>query len=190
MKLLPPRSPLEDDRVTVPRDDAVAAVAQLYAEQALGMTRLAYVMLGDRAAAEDVVHDAFVGLCRRWKNLTDTRKAQSYLRSSVLNGCRSALRRQIRNRDAPVSRPDALGPLGAEAPGADIPLLAGEDRRAVMAALRRLPHRQREALVLRYYLELPDPEIAQTMGIGESTVRSTAHRGLAALARILTKELS
>lgn len=185
MKLLSPRSPLEEP-VTVPPDDA-AAVSRLYAEQALGLTRLAYVMLGDRAAAEDVVHDAFFGLCRRWTNLTDTGKAQSYLRSSVLNGCRSALRRQRRNRDVPALRPDTLG---TAAPGADVPLLTNEDRRAVMAALRRLPDRQREALMLRYYLDLPDTEIAQAMGIGESTVRSTAHRGLAALERILMKELS
>jgi RNA polymerase sigma factor (sigma-70 family) len=184
MKLLPARSPLED-RVTVP-PDGTAAVSRLYAEQALGITRLAYVMLGDRAAAEDVVHDAFFGLCRRWTDLTDTQKARSYLRSSVLNGCRTALRRQGRNRDVLALRPDILGP---DVPGADVPLLANEDRQAVMAALRRLPHRQREALVLRYYLELPDTEIAQTMGIGESTVRSTAHRGLVALERILTKEL-
>jgi RNA polymerase sigma factor (sigma-70 family) len=141
-----------------------------------------------RAAAEDVVHDAFCGLCRRWDHLTDPRKAPAYLRSSVLNGCRSVLRRQARARgEAPAPDP---GSLGVEAFGADAPLLAGEDRRAVLAALRRLPHRQREVLVLRYYLELPDAEIARTMGIGESTVRSTAHRALTVLERKLTGEPS
>jgi RNA polymerase sigma factor (sigma-70 family) len=74
--------------------------------------------------------------------------------------------------------------------GADAPLLASEDRRAVLAALRRLPERQREVLVLRYYLELSDAEIARTMGIGESTVRSAAHRGLTTLERLLTGESS
>ena len=158
--------------------DSAAIVTALYAEHALGLTRLAQVMLGDRAAAEDVVHDAFTGLCRRWDYLIDAGKAQAYLRSSVLNGCRSVLRRQARSHsDVLPLRPDALS--------ADTPLLASEDRHAVMAALRRLPDRQREALVMRYYLELPDAEIARAMGIGESTVRSTVHRGLAALERVL-----
>jgi RNA polymerase sigma-70 factor (sigma-E family) len=159
-------------------DDAASIVSALYAEHALGLTRLAQVMLGDRAAAEDVVHDAFCGLCRRWGDLTDPRKAPAYLRSSVLNGCRSVLRRQARGAVDPT--------LGEQTLGADAPLLASEDRRAVLAALRRLPDRQREVLVLRYYLELPDAEIARTMGIGDSTVRSAAHRGLATLERLLT----
>lgn len=168
--------------------DATASVAALYAEHALGLTRLAQVMLGDRAAAEDVVHDAFCGLCRRWDHLADSRKAPAYLRSSVLNGCRSALRRQARGRGQVRTLGDDA--LDSAAPGADGPLLASEDRRAVLAALRRLPHRQREVLVLRYYLELSDAEIARTLTIGESTVRSTAHRGLAALERTLTGESS
>jgi RNA polymerase sigma-70 factor (sigma-E family) len=177
MKLLSAARTNQDD----PRD-GTAIVSALYAEHALGLTRLAQVMLGDRSAAEDVVHDAFCGLCRRWDYLTDAGKAQAYLRSAVLNGCRSVLRRQARKPEVAVLSPDV--------PSADAPLLASEDRRAVMAALRRLPGRQREALVLRYYLELPDAEIARAMGIGESTVRSTAHRGLVALERILTRELS
>jgi len=170
--------------------DTTAAVAALYAEHALGLTRLAQVMLGDRAAAEDVVHDAFCGLCRRWDHLADPRKAPAYLRSSVLNGCRSALRRQARGGGPVWTLGDEA--LDSAAPGADAdgPLLACEDRRIVLAALRRLPHRQREVLVLRYYLELSDAEIARTLGIGDSTVRSTAHRGLAVLERTLTGETS
>jgi RNA polymerase sigma-70 factor (sigma-E family) len=169
--------------------DATAIVAALYAEHALGLTRLAQVMLGDRAAAEDVVHDAFCGLCRRWDHLTDPRKAPAYLRSSVLNGCRSALRRQARGGRVWTPGDEALD-SAAPGVGADGPLLASEDRRIVLAALRRLAHRQREVLVLRYYLELSDAEIARTLGIGESTVRSTAHRGLAILERTLTGETS
>jgi len=168
-------------------DDAASIVSALYAEHALGLTRLAQVMLGDRAAAEDVVHDAFCGLCRRWGDLTDPRKAPAYLRSSVLNGCRSVLRRRARGAVDPALGAEVLFSQGASGlgAGADAPLLASEDRRAVLAALRRLPDRQREVLVLRYYLELPDAEIARTMGIGESTVRSAAHRGLTTLERLL-----
>jgi RNA polymerase sigma-70 factor (sigma-E family) len=179
MNLLSARQTRDDEGAA---RDLEAVVSALYAGHAGGLTRLAYVMLGDRAAAEDVVHDAFAGLCRRWGHVADAGKAQAYLRSSVLNGCRSVLRRQAR---APQ-----LAALSPEALGADAPLLASEDRRAVLAALRRLPDRQREVLVLRYYLDLPDAEIARAMGIRESTVRSTAHRGLAAAERILTGESS
>lgn len=149
-------------------DDADAAVAGLYARHALGLTRLAQVMLGDRAAAEDVVHDAFAGLYRQWGQLRDASKAQAYLRSAVLNRCRSALRRAARS---PVMESFEHVPDAASA------LLASQARQSVLAALRRLPDRQREALVLRYYLDLPDSEIAAVMSIGTSTVRSTVHRG-------------
>jgi DNA-directed RNA polymerase specialized sigma24 family protein len=124
--------------------DAEAALTDLYRLHALRLIRLGYVMLGDRQAAEDVVQDAFAGLYRRWGRLTDHTKALQYLRSSVLNGCRTTI--------------------------------------------RRLPDRQREALVLRFYLDESDAEIARLMGIRESTVRSTTHRALAALGRLLGEE--
>ena len=101
----------------------------LYHEHALGLTRLAHVMLGDRATAEDVVQEAFTGLFRRWMFLDDTAKAPAYLRSAVLNGCRTVARR---------SAPPVLADVTA-VDGADMPLLAAEERRAVLAALRELP---------------------------------------------------
>lgn len=171
-------------RKTAPADAAAeAAVTALYHEHALGLTRLAQVMLGDRAAAEDVVQDVFIGLYRRWGHLEDPAKAQSYLRSSVLNRCRTTLRRTGRANDAP-----AAATMHVDA--ADSGVLAAEDRRVVMTALRSLPDRQREVLVLRYYLDLSDADIAKAMGIRGGTVRSTAHRGLAALATILKMESS
>lgn len=148
----------------------------LYREHALGLTRLAHVMLGNRAAAEDVVQEAFCGLYRRWQHLADTDRALQYLRSSVLNGCRSALRRT--SRELPVFHQPAV--VSAESAA-----LTGEERRAVMHALRRLPDRQREVLVLRFYLEQSEAETARAMGIQQSTVRSTTHRGLTALGRQL-----
>jgi DNA-directed RNA polymerase specialized sigma24 family protein len=84
------------DGESLGRPDARRAVTALYQAQALGLIRLAVVMLGDRAAAEDVVQDAFCGLYRRWHALSDTDNALSYVRSSVINGCRSALRRRGR----------------------------------------------------------------------------------------------
>jgi len=73
---------------------AAEAVTALYEAHALGLIRPAVVMLGDRPAAEDVVQEAFCGLYRRWHALSDTANALAYVRSSVINGCRSALRRR------------------------------------------------------------------------------------------------
>lgn len=156
---------------------AQAAVTAVYEAHALGLIRLAHVMLGDRAAAEDVVQEAFCGLYRRWDRLAGPDKALAYVRSSVLNGCRSALRRKPRN--------DIGGMSPLSVTSAESAALAGEERRQVMRSLRRLPDRQREVLVLRFYLELPEAEIARQMGIRPSTVRSTTSRALAALARAL-----
>jgi RNA polymerase sigma-70 factor (sigma-E family) len=154
-----------------------AAVGALYAEHALGLTRLAYIMLGSKAAAEDVVQDAFCGLYRRWPHLSDQSKALGYARASVLNGCRSVLRRRV---TLELDEASAMSTGSAESA-----LLTEEARREVMIALRRLPDRQREVLTLRFYLDLPDNEIAAVMGIGPGTVRSAAHRGLASLRRAL-----
>ena len=165
----------DDDRAA-----AEAAVTALYAAHALGLTRLAQVMLGDRGAAEDVVQEAFAGLFRRWAFLNDTAKAPQYLRSAVLNRCRNVLRS--------AARPIPLVPVAVD--GADSALLAAEARHAVLAALRTLPHRQREALALRYLLDLPDAEIAQAMGIRPGTVRSAVHRGLTTLERLMREETS
>jgi RNA polymerase sigma-70 factor (sigma-E family) len=157
--------------------DARAGVTALYQDHALDLVRLAHVMLGDRAAAEDVVQEAFGGLYRRWKHLADVDRALQYLRSSVLNGCRSALRRRRTAAKDTTHQPSAVS--------AEFAALASEERRAVIQALRRLPDRQREVLVLRFYLDEPAAEIARVMGIRPSTVRSTTHRALTALGRML-----
>jgi RNA polymerase sigma-70 factor (sigma-E family) len=161
-------------------DDVRAAVTALYREHVLGLVRLAYVTTGSRSVAEEVVQEAFCGLYRRWGQLSDTNKAVGYLRSSVLNGCRSAWRRAQR-------RPRMAHLPPAES--AEAAALTAEDQREVVAALQRLPDRQREALVLRFYLDLTDAEIADAMSISPGTVRSTIHRGIAALGIVL-KETS
>ena len=154
----------------------------LYQAHALGLIRLAVVMLGDRAAAEDAVQEAFCGLYRRWHHLSDPGKALSYVRSSVINGCRTALRRQRRQA--------RLAPSTGEAPGesAEARALAGEEHRQVLTAIRRLPDRQREVLVLRFYLDLDEAEIAASMRISRGTVKSTTSRALAALGRLLGEQ--
>jgi RNA polymerase sigma-70 factor (sigma-E family) len=160
---------------------AEAAVTSLYRQHAVGLIRLAVIMLGDRQAAEDVVQEAFCGLYRRWEHLTDTGKALGYVRSATLNGCRSELRSRIRNeRRAPARDGEPASPESVA--------LLGEEHREVLAALRRLPGRQREALVLRFYLELTEPQIAAAMSISQGTVRSTTSRALAALGRQLRED--
>jgi RNA polymerase sigma-70 factor (sigma-E family) len=160
---------------------AELAVGALYQTSALGLIRLAYVMLGDRPSAEDVVQEAFCSLYRRWDRLTQVGSAVSYVRSSVLNGCRSVLRhRAAVRRSVAYQRPD---------PSAEAVAIGGVEREQVIRAVRALPDRQREAVVLQFYLDLPDEEIARDMGIGCSTVRSTMHRALEALGRAL-KETS
>jgi RNA polymerase sigma-70 factor (sigma-E family) len=159
--------------------DAADAVSVLFREHALGLTRLAFLMLGDRFAAEDVVQEAFCGLYRAWDRLPSHDNVVGYLRVSVVNGCRSAVRRSRR-------APRLLAVASAASAEADA--LSGEERRAAVAAMRRLPARQREALILRYFADLSVNEIAQTMGVSSGTVKSATARGLAALGRMLREE--
>ena len=158
------------------------AVAALYADHALGLTRLALIMTGNRQAAEDIVQDAFGGLYRRWGRLREPDKALSYVRSAVLNGCRSEARR-LRASLARGIR-DYLPPSWS----AESAALATEERREVIAALLRLPARQREALLLRYYLELSEAETAAAMRVSPGTAKSTVARGLSALRELLREE--
>jgi len=158
-------------------------VAALYQAHALALVRLAKIMLGDQAAAEDIVQDAFLGLYRKWPALEDRARALGYLRASVLNGCRSAHRGRTR-----LDRALFLAPKTADVVSAEESALIGEANREVIAALRALPARQREAVLLRYYLDLTEDEAAQAMNVSRGTVKSTASRGRAALARTLKED--
>jgi RNA polymerase sigma-70 factor (sigma-E family) len=166
------------------QSQAAQTVTALYQAHALGLVRLAVIMLGDRGAAEDVVHDAFLGLYRRWDSLAEPSSALAYVRSSVLNGCRTVLRYQLRH-----------GALSGAAVVDDLPLesaealaITGEEHREVLAAIRRLPDRQREALVLRYYMDLTEDQTAAAMRVSRGTVKSATSRALAALGRMLKEE--
>jgi RNA polymerase sigma-70 factor (sigma-E family) len=173
------------DRDPAGRDPTVAAtVTALYEAHATGFLRLAVVMLGDPTAAEDVVQDAFCGLYRRWRHLDESDKALQYVRSAVLNGCRSQLRARTK-----AQRRATTHSAGHAASAEDDALVAAEHR-DVLTALRGLPARQREALVLRFYLELSEPDIASAMGISQGTVKSTTSRAIAALGRLLQENTS
>jgi RNA polymerase sigma factor (sigma-70 family) len=176
---------------------AEGQVTALYRAHALSLARLALVMLGDAAAAEDVVQDAFLGLYRRWASLDDPAAALGYLRTSVLNGCRTALSRRARRGAVTALRGDWFDPAddggrcgdgAGEGPvleSAEAAVLLDEEHRAVLAAVRRLPDRQREALVLRYYLDMSEEQAAQVMGISRGTVKSATSRAVAAVGRML-----
>ena len=157
---------------------AAEQVDELYRVHAVGLIRAALLLTGDRASAEDVVQDAFCGLYRRWDHLDDTGKALGYLRVAVMNGCRTLLR---------ARRRAALFGVQHDPPvwSAESAMLAGQDQRDVLAAVARLPRRQRQILVLRFYLDLPEDEIAASLRVSRSTVASTTSRALVRLARDL-----
>ena len=169
---------------------AAHAVTALYQAHALGLVRLAVIMLGDQGSAEDVVQEAFLGLFRRWDSLADSSSALAYVRSSVLNGCRSVLRRKARRggADGELTAASALALASPPVESAEALALLGEEHREVLDAIRRLPDRQREALVLRYYLEMAEDEVAQAMRISRGTVKSATSRALAAVGRMLREE--
>jgi RNA polymerase sigma factor (sigma-70 family) len=121
-----------------PSGDAAVGVTELYGAHAVAMIRIALLMLGDRAAAEDVVQDAFFGLYRRWSKLADPANALTYVRSAVLNGCRDTLRRQAR-RDR---RDRAAARSWQDVGSAEALALISEDHRRILVAVRRLPGRQ------------------------------------------------
>jgi RNA polymerase sigma-70 factor (sigma-E family) len=166
--------------VMAPTSDADAAVAALYRSHRLPMVRLARLLVDDLETAEDVVQDAFAALHRRWGSVSAPQAAVGYLRASVVNGSRSVLRRRRTVRANPW--PDA-GTWHDDDAGAR--MLLAEEHREVLAALRKLPGRQREVIVLRYWGQLTEAEIAATLGISVGSVKSTASRGRDAIAAML-----
>jgi len=161
---------------------ATQAVDGLYRAHAPGLVRFALLLVGDRATAEDVVQEAFLHLYQGWHRVRDPASVLGYLRTAVLNGCRSVQRSRRRARLLRVTHDPPV--WSAEAAAMD-----GEDRRAVLAAAARLSQRQREVLALRYYLDLGEQDIAAMLGVSRGTVSSTVSRALAALARELKGEI-
>jgi RNA polymerase sigma-70 factor (sigma-E family) len=156
------------------RWDADEAVSALYSAHYRSLVRLATMLLHDTGSAEEVVQDAFVAMHGRWSRLRDPDRAAGYLRQAVVNRARSALRHRG------VAARHEVSP-GPDQPGADVHALAAELRRDVVQALRRLPVRQREAVVLRYYADLSEAETAEVMGVSRGSVKTHASRGVAAL---------
>jgi RNA polymerase sigma-70 factor (sigma-E family) len=152
------------------------ALELLYAAHWRRLVRLAVLLVHDLGTAEEIVQESFVAVHGRWSRLHDPDKALAYLRQSVVNRSRSHLRHL-----AVVRRHVDREPPPEPAAGADHAAVDQARRATVLAALRTLPRRQREVLALRYYLELSEAEIAETLGISRGAVKSHASRGAAAL---------
>lgn len=146
---------------------------ELYRAQWHQMVRVAMFLVDDVESAKDCVQDAFVGLYRKPPRNPDAQIA--YLHRSVVNAARSTLRR----RGTVRRHLRSISPHPMEA--ADHSVIVGAEHAALMAALRQLPQRQREVLVLRYWSELSEAEIAAALGIRPGTVKSAASRALTAL---------
>ncbi len=158
------------------------AVTELYSLHYRALVRLAALLVRDTPTAEEVVQDAFIAMHGGWQRLRDTEKALAYLRQAVVNRSRSVLRhRTVIDKNLQKAPPDM--------PSAEHGALVLLERHAVVAALRGLPGRQREALVLRYYADLSEAEIATAMGISRGAVKSHTSRGMAALRAALEQEL-
>jgi RNA polymerase sigma-70 factor (sigma-E family) len=167
---------------SIPADwDADRAVTELYSTHYRSLVRLAALLVRDIATAEEVVQDSFVAMHGGWRRLRDSEKALSYLRQSVVNRSRSVLRhRVVVDRNAPKPPPDM--------PSAEHGAIALLERSAVIAALRTLPARQREALVLRFYGDMSEAQIADTMQISKGAVKSHTARGMATLRSMLERD--
>ena len=181
-----PTVPTRGDGCALGGDTAIPNLSDLFRRHQAELVRLAVLLVRDQQTAEDVVQDVFARIHARGNAAANLDHALTYLRAAVLNGCRSVLRRQALGRrlggrcDWPAA-PAACGSAEQE-------VIRIEERRQVLTALAALPARRREVLVLRYYLNLSETEIAATLGISAGTVKSTAARGIAALARSLGEE--
>ncbi|MQA05808.1 MAG: sigma-70 family RNA polymerase sigma factor [Streptosporangiales bacterium] len=154
-------------------------VADLFGADHARLVRMA-VFLGADGDAEDVVAEAFLELHRNWHRLRDVAAASAYLRGTVHNLVRMRLRRRS------VERRHASRIVG-DAESAEVAVLWREDQWEVRRALCRLPARQRQAVVLRYWLDLKEAEIAAAMGISEGAVKSHMSRAMATLTRVLQR---
>ena len=178
----PPPAPWAVPDAPAPGVEAPAegprTLEDLYREHRMRFVRLAILLVDDPATAEDVVQEAFTGLHRHWGRLRDENAALGYLRTAVVNGSRSVLRRRRTAREY-------TPPHTADARSAESLAMLSAEHQAVVSALGQLPRRQREVLVLRYYGGLSEAEIAEATGISRGTVKSTASRGLDAISKIV-----
>jgi RNA polymerase sigma-70 factor (sigma-E family) len=153
---------------------AEAFFTELYTLHYRKLVRSAWLLVRDEPTAEEVVQDAFVSVNEAWHQLKDADKALAYVRQAVVNRSRSVLRHQVVIEKYQQAAPPDM-------PSAEYGALVSLEQAAVVAALQRLSARQREAMVLRFYADLPEGAIAEAMGISRGAVKSHMARGMAAL---------
>lgn len=160
--------------------DVDAFVEAMFHIHGAGLVRMVRLFVDDRNAAEDLVQEAFIRLSRSAHRIQDPSKAGAYLRSIVLNLARDHNRRGL------VSLRHRL-PLDNREASVEDTVLLGEDQQRVIDALRDLPHRQRDCLILRYYDELGIDGIAETLGLSRNSVKTHLTRGIRAMERLLVE---
>ncbi len=170
------RTAARDDRGD--RADADEVLGAIFRREYARLVGLARVLIDTRAEAEELVQEAFARTYAAWERIDEPDAALAYLRTTVVNLARGGLRRRATVRRTPL---DAVG----DAPGADAAVTATEAQREVLAAVRALPDRQREVVVLRYLLDLSTADTAATLDISEGSVKTHLHRALGALERAL-----
>jgi len=158
----------------VTQPSVITTVRDLYERHYVRLVRLAVLLVGDAGRAEEIVQDAFVDLVARWRTIRDQGAAAAYLRTCVANGARSHLWHRAVVKRQPVSQPSEINSAETEA-------LVQIEHERVLSVLSELPGRQREVLILRYYGQLSEAEIADTLGISRGAVKTHSSRGLRSL---------
>ena len=143
------------------------------------LVRLAVLLVRDEPTAEEIVQECFIAMHDGWHRLREEDKALSCLKQAVVNRSKSVLRhRSVVDRNAPK-------PAAPDMPSAEQGAMSLLERSAVITALRGLPGRQRQALVLRYYADMSEAQIAVMMGISKGAVKSHTARGISSLRAVL-----
>ncbi len=159
-----------------------AALIDLYAAHWVSLVRLAHLLVRHRGWSEEIVQDAFIAAYPRLARLREEGTALAYLRRSVVNGCRSGFRHERVEKGylgTTAARADAPGRRSADS--AETVALEHDDNARILDAVHRLPQRQREVVVLRYYADLTEQQIADALGISTGSVKAHAHRAMGTL---------
>ena len=175
METLDASSPVPADDTGGTGETAETAVAALFQARYVDMVRLAVLLGADDA--EDIAQEAFARLLTRHGTLRDPGAALAYVRSTICNLTRKRWRHSLVVRSRTPAMPDEASP--------EHTAILHEDHREVLAALASLPARKREAIVLRYWLDLSDGEIAAVMGVSAGTVKSQLSKGMGSLGKAL-----
>jgi RNA polymerase sigma-70 factor (sigma-E family) len=166
----------------VARMTAGASLEEIFDAQYARLCRLARVIVGDPATAEEIVMEAFLRTLVGWRRIRDLSRVEAYLQRAVVNGCRSATRRRVTEQRANAAV-GARAAIDSEVGAAERYVAAD----AVLRAVRELPHRQRAAVVLRFYSDLTEEQTAAALGCSVGTVKSQVAKAKRTLARVLTE---